>query len=549
MTVRAAGHRRNNCTTTLVLLFYCSKLVIVTSLAVGKKGTNRWLSSSSSSTPSTPDSYIRLRRRNGRGNNAPPHQVMELETAVTTLERKRKDHGIQTIELHAQIHFGSQDYLDYYNSQEFTSRFDRVYYELLVDDELMITASDNSQERVLAKDVPLMASPSDRTTAYQYGLKCQVDVIDYAKPNWIHADLTRQEFGNLLQASNPPKKNPNQPQNQPTQPLWALASTAATWPGAEALSAMIRPVTPSTPVALRLFSNLFLPGSALATVLRLLFWILVPAPELSVMLLDWSSILPRPTGGGVSQVAVPVLELLVTGQIQQARQLVFGQVLVSGQTSYNTNNNNHQLLISARNDHALQILQQSLDREDCDTIALLYGAMHCPDLYQKLLRQGFVPASTKTWRTAWSVRIPKFGTVTPQTRQFNNNDNQDSSSSRSRWRNNNDSSSSSTTTASTARLSKSFPFGSVSPNALAVGLVVVPFYLVGGGFDWIGTLQDTELSMRSGNYLSATLGELLYLIRHIALYLSLAKFVVQWDVGNNISNDEGIGEENSLFEA
>ena len=99
-------------------------------------------------------------------------------------------------------------------------------------------------------------------------------------------------------------------------------------------------------------------------------------------------------------------------------------------------------------------------------------------------------------------------------------------------------------------LSKDVPAVSVSPNALAVGLVVVPLYLAGGGFDWIGTLQDTELSMRSGNYLSATLGELLYLIRHIALYLSLAKFVVQWDGGKNISSDgEGIGDENSLFEA
>jgi hypothetical protein len=526
----------------LVLLIYCSRLVIVTSLAVGRKGTTRGLSSSSlASSLSTPPDFIRLRRRNGRGNNAPPHQVMELETAVMTLERKSKDRGTQTIELHAQIHFGSQDYFDYYNTQEFTSRFDRVHYELLVDDELMMIntsgGGDNGPERCLAKDAPLMASPSDRQTARQYGLTCQVDVIDYAKPNWIHADLTRQEFLDLLQPSNSPNKHhPNQPQ---TQPLWALASTAATWPGAEALSAMIRPVTPFTPVAQRLFSNLFLPGSALATVLRLLFWILVPAPELSVMLLDWSSIVPRRTGGGISQVAVPVLELLLTGQIQQARQLVFGQVLVSGQKSYDTNNNNYnQLLIRARNDHALQILQASLDREDCHSVALLYGAMHCPDLYQKLIRQGFVPAQARTtWRSAWSVRIPKLGTVTPQhTRQNNNQGNQRRSSS----------------TTSTAMLSDKFPAmsPSISPNAMAVGLVVVPFYLAVGGFDWIGTLQDTEVSIRSGNYWSATLGELLYLIRHVAFYLSLAKFVVQWDNNNYISgDDEGSGGDNSLFEA
>jgi hypothetical protein len=144
--------------------------------------------------------------------------------------------------------------------------------------------------------------------------------------------MTRQEFMSLAASNN----NDNAETTNQQQPLWALASTAPTWPGAEAVSAVFRPATPSTPldtpVAQQLFSNLFLAGTSLATALRLLFWILVPAPELSVMVLDWSSLSPRPTGG-VSSVALPVLESLLTGNIQEARQLVFGQVLVSGQRS------------------------------------------------------------------------------------------------------------------------------------------------------------------------------------------------------------------------
>merc|ERR1712224_253558 len=80
----------------------------------------------------------------------------------------------------------------------------------------------------------------------------------------------------------------------------------------------------------RLFTNLFLPGSQLASGIRALLWMTVPAPELSVILLDWSSLLQdtghsasRNIGGGMglkddeeevgsgigalSQLALPIL--------------------------------------------------------------------------------------------------------------------------------------------------------------------------------------------------------------------------------------------------
>lgn len=86
-----------------------------------------------------------------------------------------------------------------------------------------------------------------------------------------------------------------------------------------------------------------------------------------------------------------------------------------------------------------------------------------------------------------------------------------------------------------------------SPNALAVGLVVVPFYLAVGGFDWISTLHDIEVLMRSGSFFDAALEELLYLVRHVALYLSLVKFVVQWDSSGVGEDNQGGGSANSLF--
>lgn len=476
--------RRRSSSRRLSESMQCAILIIKLSLVAGLVPSFSKVTSNSRKNAATATStalyagnYVRVLPRTTRGNR----QCFEFQTAVTTMERQGKK-----IELHAQIHFGVQDYFDYYNSQEFASRVDRIHYELLVDEDLM---TNDGKDRRLGESV-LMASPSDRKTAQQYGLTCQVDVLDYARPNWIHADLTRQEFIALSGKSN----------TNPQEPLWALASTAPTWPGAEAVSAFFRPSTPSTPlstpVAQRLFSNLFLPGSTLATLLRLAFWIMVPSPEMFVMLLDWSSILPRPTGG-VSQVTFPVLESLLTGNLQEARQLVFGQVLVSGQRS----SNNDDLLIGKRNEHAIEIVQNSLEMNDCNTTALLYGAMHCPDLYQKLLQQGFRSTKT-TWRTAWSVRVPKFGTSAKPSGVVEN-------------------------------------FASVvSPNALGVGLVVVPLYLAIGGLDWIATLQDLEASIRYGDYLDATLEEVLYLIRHVALYLGLAKFVVEWDGGTNLFDVE-----------
>jgi hypothetical protein len=102
--------------------------------------------------------------------------------------------------------------------------------------------------------------------------------------------------------------------------------------------------------------------------LRAIFWVTVPSPELSVMLLDWSSILPRPTGG-ISQVALPVLESLLTGNLQEARQLIFGQMLVSGQSR----SGDEKVLIGKRNEHAINVLATSLDHVRGGRHALLYG--------------------------------------------------------------------------------------------------------------------------------------------------------------------------------
>lgn len=187
-------------------------------------------------------------------------------------------------------------------------------------------------------------------------------------------------------------------------------------------------------------------------------------------------------------------------------------MIVAGQSVASSSSNNNDLLIRQRNQHALETLDKAFadsssdddnnDDETTKSTALLYGAMHCKDLYGQLLARGFLPAKTTQWRTAWSVTVPRFGT------------------------------------SQTDGAVVTQDFASVaSPGAIGIGLVILPLYLLIGGLDWTATLQNV---LTSNSPLDATAEFGLYLFRHVLLYLGLAKFVVAWDdVGMNNSNGGG----------
>ena len=200
----------------------------------------------------------------------------------------------------------------------------------------------------------------------------------------------------------------------------------------------------------------------------------VPSPEISVLLLDWSSLLfasDLRRRLGLSSVALPMVQSLLTGRLDHVRRLVFGQVVLSGTLSTQHSSSSSLLLIEQRNDRALQVLQQHLSSSSSwpppQTIALLYGCSHCPDLHQKLQTAGFV-AVQSTWRTAWSV---------PYHKTSNNNSND---------------------------------------TALLASTVAV-MYLWVGGLDWISTWQHFSPELGLG-----------YLLRHVLLYVGLSRLFLDW---------------------
>jgi len=214
----------------------------------------------------------------------------------------------------------------------------------------------------------------------------------------------------------------------------------------------------------------------------------------------------------------------------EARKLVFAQLLVSGQTSGGREIH----LIKGRNTIAIEEMMRLIAEEESVRVnnneddigisitsvsksnselksksyALLYGAMHCQDLQSRLQTMGY-SVSNVEWRTAWSVSVPTFGTddrasSLPNT-AVSDSDRRVGGSS---WGN--------------------FALTS-DPNDIGVGLVLVPLYLIIGGLDWLGTVQDIAYSLDGGAYLDGSAIAMFYLMRHLAMYLGLSKFVVEWD--------------------
>lgn len=451
--------------------------------------------------------YIRIQPRNVRGNR----RAFELQTAVTTLSKVLPNGDVSAIDLHAQLHFGDDVYFQLYNEENFQSKYDQVFYELIVSEDMMQVNSNGSrylaplQNSPSKNKNPIAPPPTDENTANSYGLNCQLNEIDYTKENWIHCDTTREEYHKIISDSNPDKSKINSITNTP---IWALASTA-TAPIQEYTSALFRPFTPSTAngnpnnasgfSSQRLFSNLFLDGDALARFFRVLLWSFSPSPEVSILLLDWSSLVdPKPTGM-ISPIFIPVMQAILTGNLQEARRLVFAQLLVSGQTS----GGRDLLLVRKRNSVALQKFLGSIDEHEKSKNAMLYGAMHCKDLQSRFEKLGY-SVSNVEWRTAWSVSVPTFGSGNMEEPTVSFAANKDKRS----WGN------------------FAMP---VDPTDLGIGLVLVPLYLIIGGFDWIGTVKDIAQSLDGGSVVDSFAIAIFYLMRHLAMYLGLSKFVVEWD--------------------
>jgi len=449
--------------------------------------------------------YLRIQSRTiGEGK-----RKVDFQTAIVTMIKNVPEtNHTYFIDLHSQCHFGDKAYFEFFNDQRrFTDTYDRVHFELLISDTLLSSHPYEEESLIIPSPKIISPSPQDSHTAKQYNLYCQLDVMNYSQPNWVHCDYTREELLSLVSGGDESKTS-----TFSHQPIWALASTQSSMPALEFISAFTRPLTPSTPLSSsynrRLFSNLFISGDALISCVRFLLWFLIPSPEVSVVLLDWSSLFPRPSGS-VSRIINPVLTSLFSGDFNAARKLVFAQMLTSGQASSTRNENDW--VVKRRNQNAVEKICTSMERYKHKKHAILYGALHGQDLQKRLENIGF-HVQKIDWRTAWSVTVPEYGTGKriEEGKNRMRDDNQKIS-----WGN----------------------FATPKNSGdLSLALVVLPLYLITGGLDWLDTVQTVKNTVDSEDLVSCFVTLSLYLVRHVALYLSISKFVIDWDgeVNNNL---------------
>jgi hypothetical protein len=406
------------------------------------------------------------------------NQRWDLQTAVQSF---RSDSWL--VELHALVHFANQPYFDYFNAQR---KWNFVLYELLADEALLEPVTD---WRPLLRGVSKNLSPSiqDQITAQRYGWTCQVDAIDYAQPNWFHADLSRQEFLSAVQ----------QPLTTTQQPLWQVAKSPSVLPdpAAEWATALLMgpPVWQGGRDQPWLEKPARVPTKVIAQGLRPLLWVTVPSPELFILLLDWASLLVDQVSG-ISRVTWSILQLLLAGQLTLARQLVFGQVILGA----NSGSTDDAVLVAQRNQRALQVLDQLQSQSNNRTggsIAILYGCSHGPDLHAKLVSRGYELVGTVR-RTAWSVPMPQSHTGIVVVK---------------------------TTVPGVGRISLD-----VSPRTATSMLVLVCLYLGIGGLDWIETLRDIVAAAQQNDAYTVGMDGMLYVFRHVLLYVGLSKFVLEW---------------------
>jgi hypothetical protein len=403
---------------------------------------------------------------------------------------------------------------------------------------------------------------------------------------WICSDYTRQELDAFQNSQSSNKMTFSS----------SSSSSPAVSSASEVLQAFLQPTTTAGNVgniggfgdnhnnaAVQAKTKLFTNSKSL---LRLSLWFLIPVPELSILILDWASLnrssnssnnKPNPSssstsGALVSPLAIQTLKaLLLHGNLLVARKLVFAQMLVSsagqrsvaGGSSTSTTSNisanpeqrNDVNMVLQRNARAVEVLQQCIQRDMADiatatensddqpeqrqrpyknkyTYALLYGALHCADLQDRLQQQGFQPIEQQRqeaqWRTAWSIDLPQ-SQAQAQTQTS-------------------DVAANSTTTTITANATNQNNNANAIQNIdLASNIQVIlwlSLYLGISGVDWLEVLKEvgTCLLPEHSNYLEAVGVGGLYILRHAAMYFGLSKFLIEWD---GTSTSGNIGQEES----
>ena len=129
--------------------------------------------------------FMRI-RKNYRG------QTMALETSITRYELKNAEGEAVTVDLIGAVHIGEKEYYEALNER--FEQYDSMLYELVAPEGTVIPKGGRESEGIPTNPLAAMQVGMKETL----GLEFQLELIDYNKPNFKHADMTPEEFAESM---------------------------------------------------------------------------------------------------------------------------------------------------------------------------------------------------------------------------------------------------------------------------------------------------------------------------------------------------------------
>ena len=402
----------------------------------------------------------------------------ELQSATAAFRRP----GGEPLEvsLAATVHVGDASY--YQGLQdECESSYDCVLFELITAEENLkpgpwptprdppgdrpsspassssSSASSSSSSSPFLPQLAAELTPTEeaRDLAGVHGLLAQLDAVDFRRPAWYVADVPKAELVRMQEAAGE-RPLASSPASSSTAGVRAKAAAAAS-------SGSLPPALEALLVTARGRAG----GGPARQFTRAMCW-LVPCPEAHLLLLDWVW-----GGGRPAPVLGAMLDSLAGGKLEAVRRLAFAQMIVSAQAKGAVGGGaDVPVLVSKRNDVAVECLRKAMTAPGVRKIGLLYGGLHMPGLAEKMAELGLEP-STQRWRAVWRVEAPSRSPLT-------------------RW-------------------------------------LALPTLLALDGTDWAATITDAAEYVGRGSVGAALAACALYVVRHGAVYYSLGKWVLEWN--------------------
>ena len=320
------------------------------------------------------------------------------------------------------------------------------------------SASSSSSSSPFLPQLAADLTPTEeaRDLAGVHGLLAQLDAVDFRRPAWYVADVPKAELVRMQEAAGERPLAGSPASSSSTAGVRAKAAAAAS-------SGSLPPALEALLVTARGRAG----GGPARQFTRAMCW-LVPCPEAHLLLLDWVW-----GGGRPAPVLGAMLDSLAGGKLEAVRRLAFAQMIVSAQAKGAVGGGaDVPVLVSKRNDVAVECLRKAMTAPGVRKIGLLYGGLHMPGLAKELAELGLEP-STQRWRAVWRVEAPSRSPLT-------------------RW-------------------------------------LALPTLLALDGTDWAATITDAAEYVGRGSVGAALAACALYVVRHGAVYYSLGKWVLEWN--------------------